>query len=105
MPLTIRGAIADNMLYRATDTVVEKIKDLDSLSRRYNNELSVALSDIGDITIADIPAPIRPQVPEAVVPTYDIGAFPTFDPASLTIPAMPNMTDIDRFLSTSSPHR
>lgn len=99
MALTIRGAIADNMLYRATDTVVEKIRDLDSLSRRYNNELSVALSDIGDITIADIPSPIRPQVPEAVVPTYDIGAFPTFDPASLTIPAMPNMTDIDRFLS------
>jgi len=99
MPLTIRGAIADNMLYRATDTVVEKIKDLDGLSRRYNNELSVALSDIGSITVASIPEPIRPITPEAVVPSYDVGAFPTFDPANLNIPAMPNMTDIDRFLS------
>ena len=99
MPLSIRGAIADNMLNTATTTVVEKIRDIDSLSRRFNGELSVALSDIGRITIADVPAPIRPQVPEAVVPTYDIGAFPTFNPANLSIPAMPNMTDIDRFLS------
>ncbi|PKH81162.1 hypothetical protein [Psychrobacter sp. 4Bb] len=99
MPLTIRGAIADNMLYRATDTVVEKIKDLDGLSQRFNNELSAVLSDIGGITIADVEAPVRPQTPEAIVPSYEIGAFPTFDPANLSIPAMPAMTNIDKFLS------
>lgn len=98
MPLSMRAAIADNMLYRATSTVTEKIKDLDGLSRRYNNELSGALSDISSITIADIEAPIRPQTPEAVVPNYNIDAFPTYDPASLVIPDMPDMSDIDKFL-------
>lgn len=99
MALSIRGAIADNMLHTATTTVVEKIKDLDGLSRRFNGELSVALSNISDVTIADVQAPIRPQTPEAVVPTYDIDAFPTFDPSNLNIPALPDMANIDRFLS------
>ena len=98
MPSYNAGAAGD-MVFQTKDIVVEKIKDLDSLSRRYNNELSVTLRDIGGITIADIPAPNRPPTPEAIVPSYDIGAFPSFDPASLNIPAMPNMTDINRFLS------
>ena len=36
----------------------------------------MALRDIGDITIGDVVAPTRPQTPEAIVPSYDIGAFP-----------------------------
>lgn len=98
MPSYNAGAAGD-FLFEAKDVVVEKIKDLDSLSRRYNNELSLALSDIGGITIADVQAPIRPKTPEAVVPSYDIDTFPTFDPANLNIPTMPDMTDIDKFLS------
>ena len=94
-----RAAVADQMLATATNTVVEKIRDLDGLSRRYNNELSMTLRDIGSITIADVVSPTRPPTPVAVVPSYDIGAFPTFDPANLSVPAMPSMADIDRFLS------
>lgn len=94
-----RAAVADQMLHTATTTVVEKIKDLDSLSNKFNNSLMVTLADIGSIKVSDVPAPIRPQTPIAVVPSYNIGAFPTFDPANLAIPAMPDMTDVDRFLS------
>ena len=98
MPLSIRGAIADNMLYETKDIVIEKIKDLDDLSKRYNNELSSALSDIGNVTVADVVAPQRLNAPVISEPTTNLNDFPTFKVDALNIPALPSMKDIDAIL-------
>ena len=94
-----KAAVADKMLHTASTTVIDKIRSLDSLSAKFNNSLMMTLAEIGEIKINEVTPPIRPPTPVAKVPDYKIDAFPTYDPASLTIPAMPNMTDIDRFLS------
>ena len=92
------AVVADYMINQTKDVVVEKIKDLDALSRRYNNELSVALSDIGSVSIAPVLAPTRLQAPTAPPPNTELGNFPTYERGSLSIPVMPSMKDIDSIL-------
>lgn len=94
-----RANVADQMLAKATSTVTDKISALDRLSSRFNNELTLSLKDIGTIKIDEVQAPQRFELPEAQIPQYDAGTFPNFEVSSLSIPPMPNMSDIDRFLS------
>ena len=62
------GIAPDSILGQAVNIVTDKIGDLDALSRRYSGELSAALADIGDIKVADVPAPNVPPIPQVNPP-------------------------------------
>lgn len=89
----------DSILGIAANTVTDKIKDLDVMSRSYSNLLKQALADIGNITIADVESPVLPPIPEASPPPVDLGPIPGYNPPALRLPFMPSMADISGYLN------
>lgn len=67
------GIAPDSILGQAVSIVTDKLHDLDALSEKYNNQLSTSLTTIGDIKVADVPAPTRPPMPVATVPPVNLG--------------------------------
>ena len=92
------GIAPDSILGVAVDTVTEKISSLDSLARTYSTQLSQALAQIGDITVADVPAPTRPDAPVAAPPPVSLDNQPTYNPSPLVLPDAPGGLNIDDLL-------
>ena len=89
----------DSILGVAVDTVTDKINDLDSLGEKYSELLSSALADIGNIQIADVPAPTRPQAPSIQPPATNLGEMPSYAPPPLLLPEVPGGLNIDDLLA------
>jgi hypothetical protein len=93
------GIAPDSILGVAVDTVTDKINDLDTLGREYSAKLSAALADIGDIAVADVPAPQRPDIPVPNPPTLELGNMPDYTPPALVLPSMPPALNVDDLLA------
>ena len=93
------GIAPDSILGQAVSIVTDKIGDLDALSRRYSAELSTALADIGDIKVADVPAPNVPPIPQVNPPPVTLGEMPSYAPPALALPEAPAGLNIDDLLS------
>ncbi|MBS9758896.1 hypothetical protein JR044_33425, partial [Pseudomonas aeruginosa] len=93
------GIAPDSILGVAVDTVTDKMNDLEALGSKYSAELSAALAKIGDITVADVPAPTRPDAPIASPPPVNLGEQPTYNPSSLVKPEAPGGLNIDDLLA------
>lgn len=91
-------AIAKDILGVAIRTVEDKITSLDQLSNKYNSQLSMALGAIGNVKINDVVAPERLNAPAPQPPANNLGNLPAFERATLNIPALPDMKDIDAIL-------
>lgn len=94
------AAQAKDILGVAIRTVENKITSLDSLSNKYNNQLSTALSAISSVKMEPVQAPEQLQIPKPIPPSSELGQFPAFEKGALTIPAMPDMKDIDSILGS-----
>ncbi|MBX6209532.1 hypothetical protein ISD46_33790, partial [Pseudomonas aeruginosa] len=93
------GIAPDSILGVAVDTVTDKMNDLEALGSKYSAELSAALAKIGDITVADVPAPTRPDAPIASPPPVNLGEQPTYNPSPLVKPEAPGGLNIDDLLA------
>jgi hypothetical protein len=93
------GIAPDSILGVAVETVTEKMAEIESLANRYNAMLSSALAQIGEVKVADVPAPTRPAAPVANPPTINLGDAPVFSPPNLTMPSAPDDIDIDALLN------
>lgn len=93
------SAAPDSILGVAISTVTEKINSLDAMATRYSAQLSSALSSIGNIKVADVPAPTRPEAPQVEPPGANIGEAPTYTPTPLTMPTSPAEINIDDLLA------
>ncbi|AAT47248.1 hypothetical protein F116p57 [Pseudomonas phage F116] len=93
------GIAPDSILGVAVETVTDKINDLDTLARNYSAQLSEALAAIGNITVADVPAPTRPDAPIASPPPVNLGEQPTYNPSPLVKPEAPGGLNIDDLLA------
>jgi hypothetical protein len=93
------GIAPDSILGQAVSIVTDKINDLDGLSEKYNNQLSTALTSIGNIKVAEVPAPTRPPMPVAPVPPVTLGPMPSYTPPPLALPAAPGAISIDDLLA------
>lgn len=89
----------DGVMDAAITTVMDQMEKLDNVSTKYRNELSTALSDIKSVEIAPVEPPPVLNLPQTPVPSLNIGAQPTFNPVSLTIPNTPEFNNIDSLLS------
>ena len=93
------GIAPDSILGIATDTVTQKLKDLDVMANRYNALLQQSLADLGNIKVADVSAPTRPDIPQASPPPVTLGPMPGYNPPALHIPTMPDLINIDHLLN------
>lgn len=93
------GIAPDSITGVAVETVTDRINDLDRMANKYSAELSSALADIGNITVATVEPPTRPDAPVASAPPVNLGDAPTYDPSTLVIPSMPDTINIDDLLS------
>ncbi|KSJ98315.1 hypothetical protein APA24_21575 [Pseudomonas aeruginosa] len=93
------GIAPDSILGVAVETVTDKINDLDTLARNYSAQLSEALAAIGNITVADVPAPTRPEAPIASPPPVNLDEQPTYNPSPLVKPEAPGGLNIDDLLA------
>ena len=93
------GIAPDSILGVAVDTVTSKINDLDALGDKYSALLSGALASIGDVKVADVAPPTRPDAPEASPPPLNLGDMPSFTPSPLRIPEAPGGLSIDDLLA------
>ncbi|MFV3093498.1 hypothetical protein ACNJYG_23840 [Pseudomonas sp. GW6] len=93
------GIAPDSIIGVAVDTVTDKINDLDALADKYSAELSAALADIGNIQVADVPAPTRPQAPDIQPPATNLGEMPSYAPPPLLLPEVPGGLNIDDLLA------
>lgn len=93
------GIAPDSILGVAVDTVTDKINDLDRLANKYSAELSAALARLGDITVADVPAPTRPEAPSVTPPSASLGDIPSYSPPPLVLPNLPEAPNIDDLLA------
>ena len=93
------GIAPDSILGVAVSTVTDKINDLDSLGDKYGAQLSAALASIGNVKVADVAPPTRPDAPEAPTPALNLGEPPTFTPPRLVIPESPGGLSIDDLLA------
>lgn len=93
------GIAPDSILGVAVDTVTDKINDLDALGRTYSAQLSAALASIGNIKVADVPAPARIVPPAANPPSVTVGDMPAYSPPALVLPQAPSALSIDDLLS------
>ncbi len=93
------GVAPDSIMGEAISTVTEQMAKIDWMADTYSAQLSSALADIGNITIADVPVPTRLLAPSASPPQIDVGSAPSFTPATLVVPEAPTVIDIDALLS------
>jgi hypothetical protein len=89
----------DNIVETAANTVTKNIGKMLELSDIYNYRLSAALAAIGNIEVADVPAPLRPAMPEVNAPDVALGDIPAYSPPNLVLPEMPAPPDIDGLLA------
>ena len=89
------GIAPDSILGEAVAAVTEQMDKLEELSIKYGAELTVALSAIGDVKVAEIPPPTRPDAPIATLPPIDLTGKPTYTPMALNVPEPPANFDID----------
>ena len=93
------GIAPDSILGVAVETVTEKMAEIESLANRYNAMLSSALAQIGEVKVADVPAPTRPAAPVANPPSINLGDAPVFSPPNLSMPSAPDDINIDALLN------
>lgn len=89
----------DGVMDAAISTVMSQMDKLDSVSSKYRQELSEALSDIKSVEVAPVdPLPVL-NLPQTPVPSLNIGEQPTFNPIGLAIPHTPEFHNIDSLLA------
>lgn len=92
------GIAPDSILGVAVSTVTDKIEALDTIANSYNSQLSSALANIGDIQVADVASPTRPDVPQVPVPDVPLGEMPIYTSVQLRLPQAPSPIDIEGLL-------
>lgn len=88
-----------SVMGESVEIVTEKLKELKLLSDRYNGELSKVLTDIGNITIEDVPPPEQLPVPTIDVPKIQIDKIPSFEHQGLDVPTLPILHNLDGLLA------
>ena len=92
------GIQPDSILGVAVSTVTDTMTRMQALGAQYDAKLSGALAQISNITIPEVPVPLRLTVPQATPPSTAIGAPPTLAPPTLKIPNL-GVLNIDALLT------
>ncbi|MDH1865745.1 hypothetical protein N5D83_02790 [Pseudomonas chengduensis] len=93
------GIAPDSIIGVTVSTVTDRINDLDRMADKYSAELSAALAQLCDITVADVPAPTRPEAPSVTPPSASLGDIPSYSPPPLVLPNLPEAPNIDDLLA------
>lgn len=88
----------DSILGQAVRTVQSKITDLNAMANSYSAQLNAALGSISQVSVDDVDAPQRFEMPETPVPNLDLSGAPEFNAPPLKIPNMPASVNIDNLL-------
>lgn len=81
-----------------SDTVSTKLANFQALSDRYGAQLNASLAAIGNITVDDVPAPLRLNSPAERAPSVNVQPLPEFNPSPLAVPSMPSMPSLAALL-------
>lgn len=89
----------DGIMGAAITTVIDQMDKLDEISSRYRRELSDSLSNIKQVAVTQIDAPLRMEAPETPVPNIDLSDAPKFSPIQMNKPELPVFQSIEHLLS------
>lgn len=89
------GIAPDSILGEAVAAVTQQMDKLDGLSQKYSAELSAALAEIGNVKVAEVPPPTRPDAPVSTLEPIDLSGKPVYTPTPLTMLDPPAGFEID----------
>lgn len=89
----------DGVMDAAITTVMDQMAKLDSVTKKYQTELTQSLTDIKNIEVKPVAALQPLNIPQTPVPNLNFTAQPTFNAVNLTVPNTPEFKNIDSLLS------
>lgn len=96
---TTSSLAPDGIMGAAITTVMDQMDKLDAVSNRYRKELSESLAGIKDVTVTQVEAPQRMQIPETPLPNIDLSDAPKFSAVQMNKPIMPGFQNIEHLLT------
>ncbi|WP_180175485.1 hypothetical protein [Acinetobacter sp. YH12025] len=96
---TTSSLAPDGIMGAAITTVMDQMDKLDAVSNRYRKELSESLAGIKDVTVTQVEAPQRMQIPETPLPNIDLSDAPKFSAVQMNKPVMPGFQNIEHLLT------